>query len=108
MISSIALAAAAWVVPGVEVSGFGALLISALVLGFLNALLKPVLVVLTLPITCLTLGLFYFILNAALLTITAAIVPGLTVVGFGPAFLGALIVSLVSTFIGSMTRKERR
>jgi putative membrane protein len=71
-------------------------LLAGLVLGVVNALLKPLLVVLTLPITVLTLGLFLLVINALLLWLAAAIVPGFRVRGFGPALLGALLLSIFS------------
>lgn len=95
-----ALAAAAWILPGVHVSSFGALAVAALVLGLVNAVIKPVLVVLTLPITVLTLGLFYLVVNGIAFALAAGIVPGFGVDNFWWAMLGALIVSLVSAFIG--------
>jgi putative membrane protein len=105
---ALALGATAWVVPGVRIESPLALLVAALVLGFLNAILKPVLVILTLPITILTLGIFYLVLNAVVFALAAVLVPGFEVAGFGAAFLGAVIMSLVSMFIGSMLKEDRR
>jgi putative membrane protein len=98
---AIALGVTSWILPGVRVEGPGALVAAALVLGFLNAVLKPVLVLLTLPITIVTLGLFYLVLNAVLFALGAALVPGFVVAGFWSAFLGAILMGLVSLFIGS-------
>jgi putative membrane protein len=95
------LAAAAYLVPGVTVASGGALAIGALVLGFVNAVIKPVLTLLTLPITLLTLGLFYLVVNAAAFALAAAVVPGFSVAGLGAAVLGALVVSIVSWFVGA-------
>ncbi len=83
-------------VPGIEVDGFGNALLAGLALGIINALLKPVLLILTLPITILTLGLFLLVINALLLRLAAAIVPGFRVAGFGAAFWGALLLSIFS------------
>jgi len=84
------------IVPGIEVAGVGHALLAGLVLGIINALIKPLLVILTLPITVLTLGLFLLVINALLLRLAAAIVPGFEVRGFGAAFLGALLLSIFS------------
>src|SRR5262245_5738262 len=87
---------AAHVVPGVQVTSFLVALVAGLVLGLINAVIRPILVLLTLPFTLLTLGLFLFVLNALCLWLTSALVPGFTVPGFWAAFLAALIVSAVS------------
>jgi putative membrane protein len=84
------------IVPGIEVEGLGNALLGALVLGVINALIKPLFVILTLPITILTLGLFLLVINALLLRLAAALVPGFTVRSFGAAFLGALLLSIFS------------
>jgi putative membrane protein len=99
---SIALAATAWLLPGVHVSSVGALLVAAIALGFLNAVLKPLLVLLTLPLTIVTLGIFYFVLNAVLFALGSVLVPGFTVDGFGWAFVGALVMGILSTVLASL------
>lgn len=104
---SVALGVTAWILPGVRLDSVAALLVAALVLGFLNAVLKPVLVLLTLPITILTLGLFYLVLNAILFALGATLVPGFHVDGFGWALLGAILLGLLSTFLGTFLREER-
>ena len=83
-------------VGGVTVDSFGTALAVAAVLGVLNVLLKPLLIVLTLPFTILSLGLFLFVINAILFQIAGKIIPGLHVASFGSAFFASLIVSLVS------------
>jgi putative membrane protein len=103
-ITALALAAAARVVPGVHFSSGGALMVAALVLGFVNAVVRPVLVLLTLPITLLTLGLFYLFVNGMAFGLAAALVPGFTVASFGSAVLGAMVVGVVSWAIGWLTR----
>ncbi len=103
-----ALAATAWLLPGVRVDSPAALLVAALVLGFLNAILKPLLVLLTLPLTVLTLGLFYFVLNGILFALASVLVPGFVVSGFGSAVLGAIVMGLISMFISAFTRERRR
>ena len=91
---------ALWVVsvlvPGIHAEGVFATFVAAFVLGILNALVRPVLLLLTLPINLLTLGLFTFVINALMLEMTAALVHGFTVDGFGAALIGALVLSVVS------------
>jgi putative membrane protein len=96
LLNALALWVTCAIVPGIETRGAGATLVAALVLGILNALVRPILFVLTLPITVLTLGLFTFVLNGLMLALTAAIVEGFYVRSFGAAVLGALVLSLVS------------
>jgi len=105
---TIALAAAAWLLPGVVVESTEALLIAALVLGFINGIVRPILMILTLPITVLTLGLFYLVVNGIAFFLAAWLVPGFAVTSFGWSILGALVVSLVSWFVGLFGRPERR
>ncbi|MBE0565815.1 MAG: phage holin family protein [Krumholzibacteria bacterium] len=100
LVLTVALAITAAILPGVHVAGLGSLLVAALVLGFLNAVLKPVLVLLTLPLTVLTLGIFYVVLNGILFALGSVLVPGFTVDGLGWAVLGAVIMGLLSAFIG--------
>ena len=82
-------------VPGIEVSGFSVALMVALVLGLVNIILKPILIILTLPITLLSLGLFTFVINAILFWLVSFFVPGFSVDGFIPAFIGALAIAAV-------------
>lgn len=86
-------------VPGITVSGLYPALIAALILGVLNVLVRPVLVLLTLPITLITLGLFIFVINALLFSFVASFVEGFAVDGFLPALVGSLIVSVISSVI---------
>lgn len=94
LLNAVALALTAWVVPGITVTGAVALIVAALVIGLLNALVKPILVVLTLPLTILTLGLFLLVLNALLFWLAAAVVPGFQVTGFLAALLGAIVMAV--------------
>src|SRR5690554_5009231 len=96
ILNAVALLVVAYVLPGITVASFGSALIAALVLGLLNMLVKPVLVVLTLPITIVTLGLFLLVLNALLFWFVGSILKGFQVDGFGWALLGALIYSIVT------------
>ncbi len=99
--TAVALGICVWVVRGVRVDSPAALVVAALVLGFLNAIVKPILLLLTLPITILTLGLFYFVVNGLVFGLTALLVPGFHVDSIGGAIIGALVVSLISWFVGS-------
>ena len=96
ILNAVALLIVAYILPGIAVASFGSALIAALVLGLLNMLVKPVLVLLTLPITIVTLGLFLLVLNALLFWFAGSILKGFQVEGFGWALLGALIYSIVT------------
>ena len=95
LISSFAIVITAYLLPGIHLSGFKAALLTAVVLGLINAFIKPVLSLLTLPLTILTLGLFSLVLNALLIMLTAKLVPGFQVQGF----LWAVAFSVVLTII---------
>lgn len=99
LISAVAILITAYILPGVAVSGFGVAVIVALVLGILNALIKPILVLLTLPINILTLGLFTLVINAALVLLATKIVPGFIVNGFWMAVIFGLVLSIVMYLI---------
>ena len=97
ILMTLAVLITAWLLArGVAVSGIGTAIVTALVLGLMNAIVRPVLVILTLPLTILTLGLFIFVLNALLVLLTSSIVPGFHVLGFGWALLFSLVLSVVS------------
>ena len=103
---SLALWAAEKLVPGVEVRSLPVLAVSGLVLGLVNAVVRPMLTLLTLPLTILTLGIFYLFVNAAAFGLAAFLVPGFTVRSVASAILGALTVSIVSWFIELFTRDK--
>ncbi|MFM2340933.1 MAG: hypothetical protein RLZZ592_586 [Pseudomonadota bacterium] len=94
-----ALLLVAHLYPGMEVRGFGAALMAALMLGLLNAIVRPLLVVLTLPVTLVTLGLFLFIINAAVFQFAAWMLDGLQVGGFGSALVASLLYSVCGLVI---------
>jgi putative membrane protein len=96
VVNAVAIWLATEIVPGIDARSTTAVVAAALVLGLVNAIVRPVLLVLTLPLTLVTLGLFLFVLNAFCLWLTSAIVPGFEVRGFWPAFGGALVVSALS------------
>ena len=93
---ALALVALPYLVPGVSVASFGTALVAALVLGLVNTLIRPVLVVLTLPITLVTLGLFIFVINGLLFWFVASFLKGFYVAGFWSAVFGAIVYALIS------------
>jgi len=101
LVTAVALGVASWIVPGIRVTSWPALFVAALVLGFVNAVIRPILLIITLPITVLTLGLFYLVLNGLAFGLAAALVPGFEVDSLFGAILGALVVGLISWFIGA-------
>jgi putative membrane protein len=99
LLSATALLAVTYLYPGVTVSGFGAAMRAALVIGLFNMVLRPVLIVLTLPVTVLTLGLFLFVINALMFWFAASVLDGFRVDGFGAALMGSLIYSVMGVLI---------
>lgn len=91
LLSAAALLAVAYLYSGVEIKSFTSALIAAFVVGLLNSVLRPILVVLTLPVTVVTLGLFLFVINALMFWSAAGLLPGFNVTGFGAALIGSLI-----------------
>jgi len=110
VVNAVALIAVTYVVPGIHVNGFVAALIAALILGIVNAILRPILVIVSLPLEIVTLGLFTLVINALLFWLVGALHVGLFVDGFWPAFWGALVMSIVSWLLSLLTRglEERR
>ncbi len=104
IINAIALLIVANVVPGFQVSSFYTALIVALVLGLANAVVRPILLILTLPITVVTLGLFVFVVNALMILLVSTVVKGFIVTGFAPAFLAGLLLSIISMGTNSLIR----
>lgn len=102
LLNAVALAIAAWAVPGIAVEDTGTLLLAAAVIGLVNAVLKPLLVILTLPLTVLTLGIFYLVLNALLFYLAAGLTPGFSLSGFWAALFGALVMSLAATALHAL------
>jgi putative membrane protein len=101
LLSASALLAIAYLYSGVQVSGFTAALLAAFVIGLLNTVVRPILVLLTLPVTLVTLGLFLFVINAVLFWAAAGVLDGFKVSGFGAALLGSLIYSVFGLVIES-------
>ena len=108
VVSALAVWLVSRVVPGVSVHGAGAALIAALVIGFVNATLGLFLKIITFPLTLLTFGLFWFVINAAMLELASAIVPGFEVRSFGAAFIGAIVLSLVNMLLRWLIEPRRR
>lgn len=96
LITAALLLLVANLVSGVRVAGWGPAFFAAIVLGFVNGFVRPVMVLLTLPLTIVTFGLFLLVVNALMLWLVAALVPGVQVRGFGPAFLGSLLLTILN------------
>jgi putative membrane protein len=111
LITALGLWVADRLLPGIVITGTGSLIVSALLLGIVNAVIRPVILILTLPLTVLTLGLFILIVNGLSLAIAAWLVPGFQIAGLWSATLGAVIVGLTSwaasAFVGGSGRIER-
>ncbi len=107
LVDTLALIAVAYLVPGISVEGFGTALLAALLLGLVNAVIRPVLVILTLPVTILTLGLFILVINGLLFWAVASLVEGFRVSGFWSGFFGAIAFSLVSWLLSSLVQTEK-
>jgi putative membrane protein len=102
VLNGLAIVIAAWIVPGLQLTGILPALVAGAILGVVNALVRPVLFILTLPLTLVTLGFFIFVINALCLALTAAIVPGFEIGGVWAAFFGALLVSIVSWILNGV------
>lgn len=110
MISMLGLWVAAQLVPSMEFAGFGSLLLAAFLLGIVNAIVRPIIVLLTLPVTILTLGLFLLVINVAMIQLVAAILDGFSLGGFGAGLMASIIVTITgwvaSYFIGPRGRVQ--
>jgi putative membrane protein len=96
LLNAVALWLTSEIISGIHVEGIAPLFFAAIVLGIFNAVLRPLLIIVTLPVNLLTLGLFTFIINGVMLYLTASVVRGFTIDGFGSAVVGALVLSIVS------------
>lgn len=106
IVGILAILITAWLLPGVHVDGIVTAIILALVISFLNAIVKPILVILTIPVTILTLGLFLLVINALLIMLAAKIVDGFSVSGFWTALAFSLILSLTSSILHGINRNK--
>ncbi|MCL4366010.1 phage holin family protein [Patescibacteria group bacterium] len=104
VLNAIALLVTAYIVPGFHVTNFTTALLAAIVLGIVNTFIKPILNLITLPLNIITLGLFSFVVNAVVLFIVSSIVKGLTIDGWLPAILGAIVLSVVSTILNTIIK----
>ena len=107
LINALALIAVAYLMPSIRVESFTSALIAALVLGLVNAIIRPVLVLLTLPVTVLTLGLFILVINALLFWLVGTILEGFRVQGFWGAFLGSILFSVVSWALAALVLRGK-
>ena len=102
LVGMLSLGLAARIIPGIYVDGWVTLLLASLLLSIVNAVVKPVFVILTFPVTVLTLGLFLFVVNAAMLGLVAWLLPGFAIAGFFPAILGWLVVAFTGWLLNSL------
>jgi len=105
LINSVSLIAVAYLMPTISVSSFATALVAALVLGLVNAIIRPILVLLTLPVTLLTLGLFIFVINGLLFWLVGSFIEGFVVAGFWAGVLGAIVYSLISWLLSALLLK---
>jgi putative membrane protein len=108
LLSVLALLIVAHIVPGFYLSGVGAALIAAIAVGFVNATLGFLLHVITFPLTIFTLGIFWFVINALVLKLASAVVPGFHIQGFAPAFWGAIVLAVINTIFRWLRPQRRR
>lgn len=106
LVNTIAVLVTGYILPGIHIATFWTALAVAIVLGIVNAILRPIIFILTLPINILTLGLFSFVIMGLMVYIVSAIVPGFKVDNFGWAILFALIVALINWFLFALAPKE--
>jgi putative membrane protein len=102
LISAASLVVVAYLIPGIQLQGLGSALIAPIVIGLINATIGFILKIVTFPITLLTLGLFWLVINALMLMLASYFVPGFIVAGFWSAFFGAIVMSVVSTILKNL------
>src|SRR3954471_17095731 len=107
LLNALALIAVAYLVPSITVSSFTSALVAALILGLVNAVIRPILVLLTLPVTILTLGLFIFIINALLFWFVGSFVRGFEVQGFLAGLIGSILFSIVSWLLSALVLRNK-
>jgi len=106
VITSALLLLVSSIVPGLQVDGWGSAFIGALLLGLVNSFLRPLMVLLTFPLTMVTFGLFLLVVNALMLWLVAALVPGIHLRGFGSAILGSVLLSLLNLAVGAVAGRS--
>lgn len=105
LINALAVYITSQILPGISINNFFTAITVAVILGIINTVIKPILIILTLPLNILTLGLFTFIINGFIIFLTSSLVPGFNVANFWWAILFSLVISIVSWFLQSLTRK---
>ena len=108
VLNAVALIAVAYIVPGIHVYGIGGALLAAFILGIVNAVIRPILIVISLPLEILTLGFFVLVVNGLCFWFVGALHVGLYVDGFWPAFWGALLMAIASWVLSMLTGRDRR
>jgi putative membrane protein len=107
LVAAISLMITAYFVPGFEIASWTAAAIAAIILGLVNAIIRPIFVLLTFPITLFTFGLFLLVINAFMLWLVGFLTPGFVVTGFLPALIGSIVLTLVATLLGSLVANAR-
>lgn len=107
ILTAVALLLTAYIVPGISIASFSVAIIAAVVLGLINAIVKPLLIFFTLPLTILTLGLFIFVINAIAFSLVAYFTPGFQINGFFPALFGSILLSIISGVLNSLFLPRR-
>jgi putative membrane protein len=108
ILNAVALLAVAYLLPSIHVASFASAMLAALLLGLINAIVRPVLLLLTLPVTLLTLGLFIFVINGLMFWLAGSLIQGFAVGGFWPALIGSLLYSVVSWALSSLLVPGKR
>jgi len=108
VIMSVALLGVAYLVPGFEVASFYIALLAALVLGLANAVVRPLVFILTLPVNIITLGLFTFIINAAMIWLAASVVPGFEIANFVAAVMGAIVLWIIGMLVNALIKQAKK
>lgn len=106
VLNALALIIVANIVPGISIQSFPIAILAAVVIGLVNALIRPLLEILSLPITILTLGLFSLVINALMFALAAWLTPGFSVAGFGPAFWGGLVYAVLATVVSWIVKEK--
>ena len=104
-LNAVALLLVPYIVPGINIESFGSALIAVVILGLVNAVIRPIFILLTLPVTLLTLGLFLFVVNALMFWWVGDLLSGFRVAGFFSALFGSIVYSLASWFLSSLTQQ---
>ena len=108
VLNAVALLAVAYLLPSIQIASFGSAMIAAVLLGLVNAVVRPVLILLTLPATLLTLGLFLFVINGLMFWLAGSMINGFAVESFWSAFFGSLLYSLISLALSSLLVSGKR